>query len=110
MYNRFRYLRRLDKAKNPKIPTLQSPPVDEQTEYTLDDLLYLKSTVVSETNIAEIHKRLQRTRQQRDELVRNEATDLLEHFPFFFAHPQLVSYKIKPDTRFYFLFLPHTFI
>lgn len=101
LYNRFRYLRKLDrdnKAKEPPTPIAYAP------KYTMDDMLYLKTVVVSDSNVDEIRNMLRITRIGRDELVKNDSIDFLEHFPFFFARPDLVSIITKLN-----LFLSHFF-
>lgn len=96
LYNRFRYLRQRAKTtENAEVDSIMENSQHESQQYSMDDLLYLKTVVVSIANMAEIRKRLEKTRQQRDEMVRNETHDLMEHFPFFFTCPQLVSEQLN---------------
>lgn len=104
LYNRFRYLRKIDKGKNPDTQPLPALPPDEHPTHSLDDLLYLKTAVISNSNIVEVRKKLEKTRTLRDELVRAAETDLMEQFPFFFTHPQLVNYKLSQFYIFIFAF------
>lgn len=95
LYNRFRYLRKLDrenKANEPPAPIVDAP------RYTMEDMLYLKTVVVSDNNIDEIRNMLRLTCIGRDELVKNDSIDFLEHFPFFFARPNLVSIISKENS------------
>lgn len=89
LYNRIRYLRKLDRQTTEV--EAQPSPVTEAPQYTMDDMLYLKTVVVSDANIDEIRRKLQITRIGRDELIKNDSVDYLEHFPCFFARPNLVS-------------------
>lgn len=125
LYNRLRYLRRKDRDQCKKKPqTVNGPEELESTEenenqnvsdsnpsefdsnddhvtqqsYQMDDLLFLKTIVVNEDNLPEIRKMLRKTLSRRQELLNSEKVNLLEHFPFFFVHPQLVS-------SFYFMFV-----
>lgn len=91
LYNRFRYLRNKDKKTSSPVNGELQSSVNEQPEFSPDDLLYLKTTLISDSNIGEVRKRLEKTRKKRDEMVKDEETDLLEQFPFFFTCPQLVS-------------------
>lgn len=93
LYNRFRYLRSLENPKNAVTQNeiLSSSTQDLNEEYSMENMLYLKTVVVSADTIDEIRIKLEATRQQRDALVKNAETDLMIQFPFFFTHPQLVS-------------------
>lgn len=94
LYNRFRYLRQLDRQKQKNVQENMSPSAPSQnldSPYSMEDMLYLKTVVISPENIVEVRKRLESTRQQRDMLVKDAETDLMIKFPFFFTHPQLVS-------------------
>lgn len=94
LYNRIRYLRKLNCAKNSEnaeTANSSTPFQHEGQKYSMDDLLYLKTVVISETNLDEVRKKLEITREHRDELVRKDTIDLMEHFPFFFTRPQLVT-------------------
>lgn len=104
LYNRIRYLRKIHNSKNAvnggtgvSLPT----PQDVDRPYSMNDLLYLKTVVVSENSMAEIQKKLEVTRHQRDELVRSNKVDFMEHFPFFFAHPQLVGQNLNLPNIFH---------
>lgn len=94
LYNRFRYLRHIENQKNKNDQVNRSSsvlPQDKSQQYSMEDMLFLKTVVISPENVIEVRKRLERTRKQRDELVKNVETDLMINFPFFFTHPQLVS-------------------
>lgn len=100
LYNRFRYLRQKNNEsqknkESQEIVTSSASPQNLCQQYTMEDMLYLKTVVVSPDNIAEIRKKLEATRLQRDELVKDPVTDLIIKFPFFFTHPQLVSFEPK---------------
>lgn len=97
LYNRIRYLRKLHKANNTENEESATPQLTQNNDqnYSMDELLYLKSVVINENSMPEILKRLEITRRQRDEMVRSDTIDLMEHFPFFFTCPQLVSENIK---------------
>lgn len=99
LYNRFRYLRLKER-------TLTQPheETDRQTndlandheksdgeqENFDDDLLWLKSVVVTNANLDDVRKILEKTRRVRDEMVKNQSVDYLEHFPVLFVRPDLV--------------------
>lgn len=93
LYNRFRYLRTLENRKNIAANQNQISQHSEEQQYSMEDMLYLKTVVVSADTIDEIRKKLESTRQQRDALVKNVEIDLMIKFPFFFTYPQLVSYS-----------------
>lgn len=96
LYNRIRYLRNATKTNDvagvdeePTPSTLQKE-TEQSNEHSMNDLFWLKTVVVSKTNMKEIEHKLQSTRKIRDEMVRKETIELLQEFPFFFTHPLLV--------------------
>lgn len=95
LYNRFRYLRQKSKniGNENTVPTQTQE--DRAVEYAMNDLLWLKTVVISSTNIAEIRRKLDMTRQLRDEIVQKDTVELMQEFPFFFTHPHLVSIIIN---------------
>lgn len=50
----------------------------------------LKSTIVKEENWRDVENGLKSCREYRCNLLKITKTDLLENFPYFFAHPRLV--------------------
>lgn len=103
LYNRFRYLRTVEKLRMqsngaPALPqtdyVAESGQNDDVTgdlkEKYKDDLLYLKTVVVTSENLADIRKILGKTRIVRDEMMR----DYLENFPILFVCPNLVCIQI----------------
>lgn len=88
LYNRIRYLRKTHNMKSNETDEVASAsplPIQEDVQneqYSMNDLLFLKTVVISETNYAQVLKGLETTRKQRDELVRKETIDLIEQFPF----------------------------
>lgn len=66
---------------------------DLQEKYK-DDLLYLKSVVVTSESLPEIRKVLDKTRTVRDEMMKNNTVDYLENFPILFICPNLVCIQI----------------
>lgn len=46
--------------------------------------------------MAEVQDKLKETTTQRKKIIKaNKQMDLLEYFPFFYSHPQLVSFRYK---------------
>lgn len=115
LYNRLRYLRTKEKNQSKKNSqtvngTKESASskddnqnVDEHNQiatntdhvthepYKMDDLLVLKTIIVNEKNMPEIHDKLRLTLERRRELLTTGKVNLLEHFPCMFVHPSLVS-------------------
>lgn len=119
LYNRFRYLRKLDRVEKSK-QTEQINTSSSDTQITnaetarinaapVEDLLYLKTAVVSPNTMDEIRQKLITTREKRDEMVKDDSLDYLEHFPFFFACPTLVSILLVVNLLFQQTFLVHSF-
>lgn len=92
LYNRFRYLRQKSKnsGENNTVATTETQE-DQNDEHLMDNLLWLKTVVVSQTNTAEIRKKLDVTRRLRDDMVKKDNVELMQEFPFFFTHPPLVG-------------------
>lgn len=63
---------------------------NENDEHSMNSLLWLKTAVVSQANIADVRKKLHATRRLRDEMVQKDNVELMQEFPFFFTHPTLV--------------------
>lgn len=62
------------------------------TEKDIDDIIkFLKTVVVDDTNIDLIKSKLVASSARRLKMVKVPKTDFLEHFPFFFFRPELVS-------------------
>lgn len=59
-------------------------------ENFVNDLLYLKNVVVSNENLDEVRKILEKTRKIRDEMIKDDTVDYLENFPVLFVRPLLV--------------------
>lgn len=116
LYNRLRYLRKKEKDKrknnlqtvseidesvstadfdNQIVVSSSQDTMNNDTatseSYQMDDLLFLKTIIVNEQNMPKIHEKLRETLERRRELLNTENVDMLEHFPFMFVHPQLVS-------------------
>lgn len=91
LYNRIRYLKKLQKNVQNQASSPLSQTVDP--ELSMNHMLWLKTVVVSDNNIEEIRTKLELTRARRDEIVLNDMVELMQEFPFFFTHPQLVSHN-----------------
>lgn len=118
LYNRLRYLRKMEKEKSKPTKQKNHSPKNNETEgaapsldagnrivvdsnqtsdnsnptpHQVDDLLWLKTIVVNEQNMPEIHEKLRKTFERRRSLLNSENVNMLENFPFMFVHPQLVS-------------------
>lgn len=116
LYNRLRYLRLKNKNTNKNnletanqteesSPTsdFENPIAAESSHvemndepetlesYQMDDLLFLKTVVINEQNMAQIQEKLRKTVERRRELLNNGNVNMLENFPFMFVCPQLVS-------------------
>lgn len=87
LYNRFRYLRKLDRDTKMKQnnPNSSDATTDETRtnaiSHSIDDLLFLKTVVVSANTMDEIRQRLVVTRERRDEMIKHDTIDYFEHFP-----------------------------
>lgn len=94
MGQRFKYERaRAKQSQQKALDRIQesSEEGNEIIEYDpSDDLNFLKSCVVNENNMEEIHSALKRTAAHRLSMMNAMEMDLLENFPLFFACPQLV--------------------
>lgn len=88
LYNRIRFLEKIQRVNQNSI-TPQTPP-NENNTYSMNHLLWLKTVVVSDTNIEEIRTKLTLTRAHRDEIVSKDSVELMQEFPFFFTYPLLV--------------------
>lgn len=91
LYNRIRYLKRSKIEKNTTTPTT-SQDISRNASDSTNHLLWLKTIVVSDTNMEDIRKKLELTRADRDEMVLKDNIELLQEFPFFFTHPSFVSF------------------
>lgn len=56
-----------------------------------EDVDFLQTIVVNEANMPIIHAKLIKTLEYRRKLFEDKNLNLLERFPYFFTHPQLVS-------------------
>lgn len=56
-----------------------------------EDLLFLKTSVVNEDTVDIIKLKLKETAKSRLHMMLSPKMDLIEHFPFFYTHPELVS-------------------
>lgn len=77
-------------GENNTVPATETQE-NQNDEYSMENLLWLKTVVVSQTNIALIRKKLDDTRRLRDDMVQKDTVELMLEFPFFFTHPPLVS-------------------
>lgn len=102
LYNRVRYLRskmskesNLDNANRNDIVDVIAPGSNEQNDLVssnvMNDMLKLKTTIISDSNIEEIRLILKRTRRIRMDMIKNQSVDFMENFPCFFVCPALVS-------------------
>lgn len=91
LYCRLRYLKLLTRSE--KNPTPQPEPQNVNSQHSMDALLWLKTIVVSDTNVEEIRAKLELTRSLRDEMVLNDSVELIQEFPLLFTHPPLVNIK-----------------
>lgn len=57
-----------------------------------EDVDLLLSIVVNDANMPIIHEKLRKTLYYRRKLFDDINTNLVERFPYFFTHPQLVKY------------------
>lgn len=110
LYNGFRYLRKLDRDQKAKLQlndvsdvsqTNDANGLEQLPENYTDDLLYLKTVVVSNENLDDIRRVMAKTRNVRDEMMKDGAIDYLENFPFFFVRPELVSIPIEISFVFF---------
>lgn len=91
LYNRIRYMKQITKKSEPN--AIASPaPRNADFEHSTDNLLWLKTAVVSDNNIKEITTKLELTRAHRDHMVLRDSIELMQEFPFFFTHPLLVGF------------------
>lgn len=91
LYNRIRYLRNKN-AKNSIYSAIEADqPNQSLSEYKISSILFLKTTVVSDKNVEEVQKHLKETLPDRLKMIADGSLDFMEHFPFFFVRPSLVS-------------------
>lgn len=64
---------------------------NQLAEIMTEHIQYFKSVVVNDSNMPIIKSKLEATVAVRKAMMKNKRMDLLENFPFFFAHPDLVS-------------------
>lgn len=65
---------------------------DEYTEHEAKtDLEFLKSVVVNDNTLSIFKEKLTLTLSYRINLVKDNETDLLVNFPYFFTYPELVN-------------------
>lgn len=90
--NRIKYL----KAKHDE---LDSPDVDQvSTQLAVlqmspeNDLQFLKSCVIKNTDQAVVIAKLKSTQKLREAMLRDTNIDLRESFPFLFSNPDLVNF------------------
>lgn len=90
---RLKYLnlrrKKLQNAINASCASNSSVCIDASNE--AEDLDFLKSVVVEDSNFYLIVQKLNSTRELRQRMLLSKETDLRENFPFLFAHPKLVS-------------------
>lgn len=91
LYCRLRYLKSI--SRNEKNPDSPQVPENGNPQHSMNDLLWLKTIVVSNANLEEIRTKLKLTRSLRDEMVLRENVELIQEFPFFFTHPLLVNFN-----------------
>lgn len=65
--------------------------IEVNDESVKADFEMLKSSLVNNENMSEIERKLKSTIEYRKKLMKIPDTDVLECFPYFFTHPQLVS-------------------
>lgn len=97
--NRIRYVKRGDAATNKdhngNFADKNSGTVnvlsDDMKKTAEPKLLFLKHPIIKNLDAELIAKKLDLTRQSRDEMCAKIEKDYREHFPFFFTNPELVS-------------------
>lgn len=68
-------------------------PTEHSNSETMEEKMeFLRSVVVNDRSLSEIRKKLKETVQHRLQLMKIPELDLLEQFPFFFTHSNLVKY------------------
>lgn len=55
-----------------------------------EDIETLKATIVNDSNLPEIQRKLKSSLSWRSKLLENRELDLKEYFPYFFTNPSLV--------------------
>lgn len=91
-------------------PDVRADAVD-RLEYTeeeaKEDFLYLKTTEVNAQTLAEFQEKLRKTVGYRTNLLSDDSIDMMENFPYFFTHPQLVNIilfsklQLRPNLAFH---------
>lgn len=56
-----------------------------------DDVMFLKSLIVSDENMEMFWKKLNSTRSYRQKMLLDKNIHLKEQFPYFFTHPDMVK-------------------
>lgn len=95
LYNRIRYLRNKksssDNQQNIRNDDMSTTTDTSSQEYQMEALLYLKTTIVSDQNLADFKEKLKMTFDIRMKMIKDDKVDFLEHFAFLFVRPTLVS-------------------
>lgn len=75
-----------DRLKN------RQPEINNNVNNTIEeDMLFLKTVVVSEESLPQIKATLRRSSRERKIMIRPPEMEYIEHFPFFFTNPELVN-------------------
>lgn len=62
-----------------------------ETEKQINDVEFLKATIVSDETMSVIESKLRSTATYRQKMMETPELDLLETFPYFFTEPKLVK-------------------
>lgn len=92
---RLKYLQQRQKRC---LATESESPLNEESSIEAvsaeEDLQYMKSAVITNTNMEMMIAKLDTTRELRRTMLRDKDIDMREHFQFFFSHAVLVSINI----------------
>lgn len=94
--NRIKYLK--TKRDEFDIPDI-SAQLDEMQLSPEEDLQFLQSCVIKNTDQAVVIAKLKSTQKLRSSMLRDPNIDLRAAFPFFFSNPELVSLKLNFTAR-----------
>lgn len=105
LYNRIRYLRNKksspDNQQNIRNDDMSTTADTSFQGYEMDALLYLKTTIVSDQNLADFKEKLKMTLDIRMKMIKVDKVDFLEYFPFMFVRPLLVSMVLIASRRYF---------
>lgn len=95
--NRVKYLQKQKRSANKDINENLEEQQDLSNSMVMrdgkEDFEFLKSVIIDQTDVEILKQKLGSTRSFRANMLQDKNIDLRENFPFFFSHPNLVSFR-----------------